>query len=124
MSHDQLFKTLLRVFFADILALFLPALAARLVPASTTFLDVPQGQRRIADLVARVPLQPSPAPLPNPNLFVPRDAILLHLETDATFYLGVQNSWGARAAFASPDAPKPYCALAIYPRAPGEWVGQ
>ena len=83
MSHDQLFKTLLRVFFADILALFLPALAARLVPASTTFLDVPQGQRRIADLVARVPLQPSPAPLPNPNLFVPRDAILLHLETQA-----------------------------------------
>jgi len=44
---------------------------------------VPQGQRRIADLVARVPLQPSPAPLPNPNLFVPRDAILLHLETQA-----------------------------------------
>jgi len=89
MSHDQLFKTLLRVFFADILALFLPALAARLVPASATFLDpeafldVPQGQRRIADLVARVPLRPSPAPLPDPNLFVPRDAILLHLETQA-----------------------------------------
>jgi len=89
MSHDQLFKTLLRVFFADILALFLPALAARLVPASATFLDpeafldVPQGQRRIADLVARVPLRPSPAPLPDPNIFVPRDAILLHLETQA-----------------------------------------
>jgi len=89
MSHDQLFKTLLRVFFADILALFLPALAARLVPASATFLDpeafldVPQGQRRIADLVARVPLRPSPTPLPAPNLFVPRDAILLHLETQA-----------------------------------------
>jgi len=67
--------------------LFLPALAARLVPAAAAFLDpeafldVPQGQRRIADLVARIPLQPSPAPLPDPNLFVPRDAILLHLET-------------------------------------------
>jgi len=88
-SHDQLFKTLLRVFFTDILALFLPALAARLVPAAATFLDpeafldVPQGQRRIADLVARVPLRPSPAPLPDPDLFVPRDAILLHLETQA-----------------------------------------
>ena len=91
MSHDPLFKTLLRVFFADILALFLPALAARLVPAAATFLDpeafldVPQGQRRIADLVARVPLRPVPlSPTPSdPHIFVPRDAILLHVESQA-----------------------------------------
>ncbi len=95
MSHDQLFKTLLRVFFADILALFLPTLAARLVPAAAAFLDpeafldLPQGQRRIADLVARVPLRPLPLPLPDPDpdpdpdTFAPRDALLLHLETQA-----------------------------------------
>jgi len=46
---------------------------------------VPQGQRRIADLVARVPLRPVPlSPTPSdPHIFVPRDAILLHVESQA-----------------------------------------
>jgi len=60
MSHDQLMKDLLRAFFADILALFLSGIAARIDPAnitfldSQTFLDIPRGQSRTADLVARV----------------------------------------------------------------------
>ena len=60
MSHDQLFKDLLRAFFADFLALFLPDVAAGIDPDAIdfldtqTFTDVPEGALRIADVVARV----------------------------------------------------------------------
>jgi len=60
MSHDQLFKDLLRAFFRDFLVLFLPRIAEGIDPDSITFLDpqtftdVPEGQLRLADLVARV----------------------------------------------------------------------
>lgn len=60
MGHDQLFKDLIKAFFYDFLVLFTPDLAAAIDPASTTFLDpqtftdVPQGQLRLADLVAEV----------------------------------------------------------------------
>ena len=60
MGHDQLFKDLLKAFFYDFLVLFTPDLAAAIDPASITFLDpqtftdLPQGQLRLADLVAEV----------------------------------------------------------------------
>jgi len=70
MSHDQLMKDLLRTFFADILVLFFPGIASRIDTANITFLDpqtfldIPRGQSRTADLVARVePLTGIPAAL-------------------------------------------------------------
>jgi hypothetical protein len=59
-GHDQLFKDLLRAFFGDFLALFLPNIAAGIDPESIrfldpqTFTDVPQGQLRTADLAAEL----------------------------------------------------------------------
>jgi len=60
MPHDQLFKELLQAFFREFMELFFPDIAARLDFARVTFLDketftdVPQGDQRRADLVARV----------------------------------------------------------------------
>jgi hypothetical protein len=60
MSHDQTFKNLLRIFFYDFLILFLPEIAANVDPKdiefvnTEDFIDWPVGQRRAADLVARV----------------------------------------------------------------------
>lgn len=60
MGHDQLFKDLLRAFFFDFLALFLPQSAAGIDPETIrfidpqTFTDLPHGRLRIADLVATV----------------------------------------------------------------------
>jgi len=59
-GHDQLFKQLLQAFFADFLRLFDPDTAAALDLDTVTFVnpetftDIPQGERRTADLVARV----------------------------------------------------------------------
>lgn len=59
-GHDQLFKQVLEAFFADFLRLFDPETAARLDLATVTFrnaevfTDIPQGERRIADVVAEV----------------------------------------------------------------------
>lgn len=60
MGHDQLFKQLLRAFFAEFLRLFDPATAARLdldtieFRDTEAFTDIPQGERRTADLVVQV----------------------------------------------------------------------
>ncbi len=57
-SHDQLFKDFLREFFREFLELFYPPIAARLDFARVTlldkefFTDLPQGDKRTADLVA------------------------------------------------------------------------
>jgi hypothetical protein len=57
-DHDQLFKQVLEAFFADFLRLFDPATAARLDLSTVTFrstevfTDIPQGERRTADIVA------------------------------------------------------------------------
>lgn len=59
-DHDQLFKQLLKEFFVEFIELFLPAVAAYLVPSEIKFLDkevftdLPVGKKRAADLVARV----------------------------------------------------------------------
>jgi hypothetical protein len=39
MDHDRLFKLLLRTFFMEFLALFLPEVAAYVEPGSVEFLD-------------------------------------------------------------------------------------
>jgi len=60
MSHDQLFKDLLRTFFYEVLKVFKPEIAEAIDPESITFLDpqtftdIPAGQLRIADAVAQV----------------------------------------------------------------------
>ena len=66
MSHDQLFKDLLRGFFYEFLTLFLPEIAAGVDPESIEFMDVqdftdrPEGGYRVADLVARVRYRDEP----------------------------------------------------------------
>jgi hypothetical protein len=76
--HDQLFKELLNAFFREFLALFFPAVAARLDFTRVTFLDkevftdVPTGSRRELDIVAQVyTLDGTP------------ELILLHIEVQA-----------------------------------------
>lgn len=60
MSHDQLFKTLLRRFFGDFVRIVLPDMAARLRLDAPRFLeqelftDLVDGRQRRLDLVARV----------------------------------------------------------------------
>ncbi len=60
MGHDQLFKQVLQAFFAAFLHLFIPDTASRLdldtavFRESEAFTDLPQGDRRTADLVAQV----------------------------------------------------------------------
>jgi Putative transposase, YhgA-like len=59
-GHDQLFKQLLQGFFPDFLRLFDPQTAASLDLGTVSFrdteafTDIPQGERRLADLVAQV----------------------------------------------------------------------
>jgi len=59
-GHDQLFKQLLRAFFADFLRLFDPETAGELdldtleFRDTEAFTDIPQGERRTADLVVQV----------------------------------------------------------------------
>jgi hypothetical protein len=59
-GHDQLFKQVLEAFFPDFLRLFDPATAAHLDLTTVTFrnpevfIDLPQGERRTADVVAEV----------------------------------------------------------------------
>jgi len=69
-DHDQRFKTLLREFLPEFFALFFPRWAARLDFAGTewleqeAFLDPPGGDKRILDVVAKVPttvIVPNPA---------------------------------------------------------------
>src|SRR5260221_14722167 len=60
MSHDQVFKELLRAFFREFLQLFLPEVAEQIDFENVRFLepevftDLPKGRRRTADLVAEI----------------------------------------------------------------------
>jgi hypothetical protein len=78
LPHDQLFKELLQAFFAEFMELFFSPVAARLDFGRVTFLDtetftdVPTGDQREADLVARVyTLDGQP------------EIILVHIEVEA-----------------------------------------
>lgn len=75
--HDQLLKDLLRTFFADLVRLVHPHLAARLQLERAQFVDKqsftdwPEGDRREMDLLAQVPLAVDGLPL------------LVHVEIEA-----------------------------------------
>ena len=59
-GHDQLFKQVLQGFFPDFLRLFDPQTAVALDLSTVSlrdaeaFTDIPQGERRTADLVAEI----------------------------------------------------------------------
>ena len=69
-DHDQRFKALLREFLPEFFALFFPDWAARFDFAGTewleqeAFLDPPGGEKRILDVVAKVPTR---VPVPDPS---------------------------------------------------------
>ena len=68
-SHDQLSKSLIKIFFADFLRLVAPESASRLRAEEATFLDKeaftdwPTGDRREMDLLATVPADQEEPPL-------------------------------------------------------------
>ncbi len=78
-SHDQLAKSLLKLYFADFLRLVDPRAAGQLRAAQATFLDKeaftdqPSGDRREMDLVAEVPVEGEEIPL------------LIHVEIETTY---------------------------------------
>lgn len=78
MAHDQIFKDLLRAFFAKFLDLFFPRVAARLDLQQVAFLekelftDIPEGSLRETDLLAQVPRRDS-----EPEL------VLIHIEVES-----------------------------------------
>ncbi len=86
MDHDRLFKQLLRTFFAEFLALFLPDVAGYVEPGSLEFLDkeiftdLTAGERHEVDMLVECQ-------------FRGRDAcFLVHVETQAS----AQENFGGR----------------------------
>jgi hypothetical protein len=73
MDHDQRFKVLLQVFFAEFLRLFFPAWAERFETnriewlQQEVFLDPPQGRKRFLDLVAKLPIRQPASPAQAPT---------------------------------------------------------
>ncbi len=68
-SHDQLSKSLIKLFFTDFLHLIDPESSPRLRAGEATFLDKedftdwPAGDRREMDLLAKVPVERKERPL-------------------------------------------------------------
>ena len=83
-SHDQLSKSLIKLFFADFLHLIDPESAPRLRAAEATFLDKedftdwPAGDRRELDILAKVPVERKERPL------------LVHVEIETQFGAGIE----------------------------------
>jgi hypothetical protein len=87
-SHDQLSKSLIKLFFTDFLRLVDPESAPHLRSEEATCLDKedfthwPAGGRRELDLVAKVPVEGEDAPL------------LVHVEIETDFHSGMdQRLW-------------------------------
>jgi len=82
-SHDQLSKSLIKIFFTDFLRLVDPESAPRFRGWEATFLDKedftdwPAGDRREMDLVAKVPVEGEAPPL------------LVHVEIETDFRSGM-----------------------------------
>ncbi len=82
-SHDQLSKSLIKLFFTDFLRLVAPESAARRQTREATFLDKedftdwPAGDRREMDLLAKVPAEGEEQPL------------LVHVEIETDFGSGM-----------------------------------
>jgi hypothetical protein len=89
-DHDQRFKVLLKAFFAEFFQVFFPDWADRFDFARVdwleqeVFTDPPRGERRVLDLVARLPLRPG-VPPPAPASGEPADfwLTLIHVEIEA-----------------------------------------
>ncbi len=77
-DHDQLFKTLIRRFFGDLLCIVVPEMAGEMRLDRVRFLegelftDVPEGKRRRLDLVAEVPTEDARV-----------EIVLVHVEVEA-----------------------------------------
>jgi hypothetical protein len=84
-SHDQLSKSLIKIFFTEFLRLVDPESAARVQAGEATFLDKedftdwPAGDRREMDLLAEVPAGQEEPPL------------LVHVEIEAEFRSGMEH---------------------------------
>jgi len=84
-SHDQLSKSLIKLFFTDFLRLIDPESASRLQTGEATFLDKedftdwPAGDRREMDLLAKVPVEGEELP------------ILVHVEIETDFHSGMDH---------------------------------
>ncbi len=82
-SHDQLSKSLIKLFFTEFLGLIAPESASLLRPGEAIFLDKeeftdwPAGDRREMDLVAKVPVEGDAPPL------------LVHVEIETDFRSGM-----------------------------------
>jgi len=82
-DHDQRFKTLLEEFLPEFMALFFPDWVERFDFPHTewlkqeAFLDPPEGEKRVLDLVAKVPTTVSTSNAPEDCL------LLIHLEVDS-----------------------------------------
>ena len=83
-SHDQLSKSLIKLFFADFLRLVIPDSAPRLRAGEATFLDKedftdwPAGDRREMDLLAKIPVERKERQL------------LIHVEIETDFGAGIE----------------------------------
>ena len=83
-DHDQRFKTLLQEFLPEFVALFFAEWADRFAFSRTewlgqeAFLDPPEGERRVLDLVAKVPTALSAGDGPDDCL------LLIHIEIDSS----------------------------------------
>ena len=82
-DHDQRFKTLLQEFLPEFMALFFPQWADRFDFAGTewpnveAFLDPPDGERKVLDLVAKVPTTVPTGDRPDDCL------LLIHVEVES-----------------------------------------
>jgi hypothetical protein len=86
-DHDQRFKTLLREFLPEFIALFFPDWAGHFDFAGTewleqeAFLDPPRGEKRQLDAVAKVPTR---RPVPDPAGRDPEyELVIVHVEVES-----------------------------------------
>jgi hypothetical protein len=83
-DHDQRFKGLIQEFFAEFMELFFPEWAARFDLGSVewldkeAFLDPPQGEKRVMDLIARLI-----ARVPIPECPAGQTLALVHVEVES-----------------------------------------
>ncbi len=83
-DHDQRFKRLIQMFLAELFEAFFPAWFGRFDFKGATwleqevFLDPPQGERRVIDLVARLPLKPK-----SDETTIAQELALIHIEVEA-----------------------------------------
>jgi hypothetical protein len=83
-DHDQRFKQLIRMFLGELFEAFFTQWFGRFDFAAVpwldqeVFLDPPQGERRVIDLVARLPLKPRPG-----ETTTAQELALIHIEVEA-----------------------------------------